>query len=119
MTISIYGIPTCDSCRKAKKWFTAQDIPFTWVNTRETPPTKEQIGQWVASLGNKALRNTSGKAYRAIGEEKKSWTDDQWVDAFAADPMLLKRPLIEVNGLAVGTGFKGTDAELKERFTIP
>lgn len=118
MTISIYGIPTCDSCRKAKKWFTAQGASFTWVNTRETPPTKAQIQRWVSALGNKAMRNTSGKAYRALSQEKKTWTDAQWVEAFSADPMLLKRPLIEINDVAVGTGFKGTDAELKERFSL-
>jgi len=118
MSYTIYGISTCDSCRKAKKWFTSHNIDFTWVDTRKAPPSQEQISTWVNKLGNKVMRNTSGGAYRALGENKKTWTDEQWIAAFTKDPMLLKRPLIEQNGIALSTGFKGSDEEIKKRLNI-
>lgn len=52
------------------------------------------------------MRNTSGQSYRALGEEKTTWTDEQWVAAFAEDVMLLKRPLFVKEGTAVAVGFK-------------
>ena len=64
------------------------------------------------------MRNTSGGAYRALGDDKKTWTDAQWITAFTKDPMLLKRPLIEQNGVALSTGFKGSDEEIKTRLNI-
>ena len=64
------------------------------------------------------MRNTSGGSYRALGEEKKSWTDAQWADAFAADAMLLKRPLFERSGTALMTGFRGSDESLREKLGI-
>lgn len=118
MDFTLYGIPTCDTCRRAQKWFTTHKIAYTWVNTREVPPTKSQIETWVKTIGSKAMKNTSGKSYRALPADKNTWTDAQWVEAFTNDPMLLKRPLITKGDQAIGTGLKGTDAEIKTRLGI-
>ena len=103
--MTLYGIPTCDSCRKARKWLTEHGHDHTWVDIRKNPPA-DRVGDWVATLGSKPLRNTSGGSYRALGPEKKTWDDARWVEAFAADPMLLKRPVLEVDGVATRVGFR-------------
>jgi arsenate reductase len=59
--------------------------------------------------------NTSGKSYRALGEARNTFSDQQWIDAFAQDAMLLKRPLFTKDNQAVLVGFKGSPAELKEK----
>ncbi|WP_310482132.1 DUF1287 domain-containing protein, partial [Chamaesiphon sp. VAR_48_metabat_403] len=41
---------------------------------------------WVASLGDKPMRNTSGQSYRALGEVKDTWTEAEWVSAFSDVP---------------------------------
>lgn len=114
MTVKLYGIPTCESCRHARTWLDEHDVRYEWVDLRETPPRRETIAAWVEHLGSKPLRNTSGGAYRALGDEKRNWDDARWVTAFTADPMLLKRPLLELDGRAVSTGFKA--AAFAERF---
>ena len=110
--LTVYGIQTCDSCRKARKWLDAQGHAHTWVDVRKTPPDAETVAGWVAALGAKKLKNTSGGSYRALPGDKADWSDARWVDAFAADPMLLKRPVLVRDGTAVTTGFKGWDALL-------
>jgi len=55
------------------------------------------------------MRNTSGLSYRSIGSDKDSWTDAQWVEAFAKDAMLLKRPLFVKDGKAVAVGFRNPE----------
>ncbi len=72
------------------------------------------IESWVKALGSKPMRNTSGQSYRALGEEKKDWTDAQWVDAFSHDAMLLKRPLFVKDGTAVMVGFRAKDEVIKD-----
>lgn len=106
MTLQVYGIPTCGTCKKAFKWLDDRSIAYDFINTKDEPPPKAAISSWVSALGAKPMRNTSGQSYRALGEEKQAWTDDQWVDAFAKDAMLLKRPLFVQNGKAVFVGFK-------------
>ena len=61
------------------------------------------------------MRNTSGKSYRALGEERNSFSDEQWIDAFTEDAMLLKRPIFVRDNEAVLVGFKASEAELKEK----
>lgn len=113
MTLQIYGIPNCGTCKKALKWLDDAGATYEFINTKEHPPDKAAIAEWVAALTAKPMRNTSGQSYRAIGEEKKAWTDGQWVEAFAADAMLLKRPLFVRDGKAVLVGFRAKEEVLR------
>ncbi|NMF82129.1 Spx/MgsR family RNA polymerase-binding regulatory protein [Nodosilinea sp. P-1105] len=113
MALTVYGIPTCGTCKKACQWLDSHGIAYSFVNTKVDPPNRETIADWVNTLGAKPMRNTSGQSYRALGDEKKTWTDDQWIDAFAADAMLLKRPLFVRDGQAVLVGFRASDEDLK------
>ena len=105
MTLQVYGIPNCGTCKKALRWLETQGIEYQFINTKEQSPTPDQIQAWVQALGSKPMRNTSGQAYRAIGEEKQAWDDAQWITAFSQDAMLLKRPLFVKDGQAVLVGF--------------
>lgn len=49
------------------------------------------------------------------GEEKKTWTDEQWITAFSQDAMLIKRPLFVKNGQAVLVGFRANEEVKKEK----
>ena len=106
MSLQVYGIPNCGTCKKAFTWLQDNSIDYEFINTKEMPPTRDMIQNWVKSLGFAPMRNTSGQSYRALGEEKKTWTDQQWIDAIAQDAMLLKRPLFVKDGTAILVGFR-------------
>ena len=109
MTITVWGIPSCGTVKKAQGALQREGIAFVSRDLRQAPPSRADVERFVAAVGAKALRNTSGGAYRALGPEKDSFTDQQWVDAYVADPMLIKRPVIERDGAPVQVGFRGTD----------
>lgn len=75
------------------------------------------IQDWVEALGAREMRNTSGKSYRDLGEEKQNWGDEQWVSAFAEDAMLLKRPLFVKAGKAVMAGFHAPEDAMIQKLT--
>ena len=108
----VYGIPNCDTVRKARKWLEARNIAHSFINFRKTPLDPADVARWVGQLGSKPMRNTSGGAYRALPEDKKQWSEDRWAVAIAEEPMLLKRPLIVRNDTALMAGFRGTDADI-------
>ncbi|MBW4647038.1 MAG: Spx/MgsR family RNA polymerase-binding regulatory protein [Goleter apudmare HA4340-LM2] len=118
MSIQIYGIPNCGTCKKALKWLQDHGVEYDFINTKEYPPTYEMIQSWVKSLGALPMRNTSGQSYRALGEMRKSWSDEQWAEAFANDAMLLKRPIFVNNGTAVLIGFKDKEEVVREKLGI-
>jgi arsenate reductase len=115
MPIQVYGIPNCGTCKKALQWLDDQQIDYEFINTKEHPPTLEMTQSWIASLGSKPMRNTSGHSYRALGDVKTDWTEAQWAEAFARDAMLLKRPLFVKNGEAVLVGFRDKEEVIRER----
>ena len=118
MSIKIYGIPNCGTCKKAIAWLQNNNIDYEFINIKDHPPNREMITNWVEVIGSKPMRNTSGKSYRALGEERNNFTDRQWIDAFSNDAMLLKRPLITKDNQAVLAGFRASEAELKEKLNV-
>ena len=106
MAITVYGIPTCGTVKKARKWLDEHGVAYEWIDFRDSPPAKKKVAAWVKAFGWKPMRNTSGGAYRALPAEKKGWEETQWLPRLQADPMLLKRPVIEVDGTPVTVGFK-------------
>jgi arsenate reductase (glutaredoxin) len=111
MSLKLYGIPSCGTVKKARAWLDAHGAAYAWHDFRQEPVSLKQVEGWVAALGAQALKNTSGGSYRALGAAKDGFTDAQWASAMAADPMLIKRPVIERDGVAVQAGFRGSDAE--------
>ena len=110
--ITVYGIPSCGTVKKARAHLDANGVEHAFVDLRDTPPARARIDAWVAAFGARALRNTSGGAFRALGPEKAGWSDEAWAAAFAADPMLVRRPVIERDGTPVVVGYRDPDAAL-------
>lgn len=112
-TVVVWGIPSCSTVSKARAALTAAHIEHTFRDLRAQPPSRDDVVRFVAALGNKALKNTSGGSYRALPADKDSWSDEAWIDAFVADPMLLKRPVIERGPTTIAAGFKDEAAILQ------
>jgi len=106
MSIIVWGIPTCGTVKKARSALAAAGIAFVDRDLRTAPPSASDIDRFLAAVGAKALRNTSGASYRALPADKDEWTEARWRAAFLGDPMLLKRPVLEKDGTVVGVGFR-------------
>jgi len=109
MSITLYGIPSCGTVKKAREWLDARGLAYDWADTRQQAPEPERVARWMDTFGFKPLRNTSGGAYRALPVEKKGWGAEEWLPLMQADAMLLKRPVVERDGQPVLVGFKEPD----------
>ncbi|MGQ9872268.1 Spx/MgsR family RNA polymerase-binding regulatory protein [Leptodesmis sp.] len=118
MSLQVYGISNCGTCKKAFSWLELNGVEYDFINTKDQPPSKAMIQKWVQELGFKPMRNTSGQSYRALGSEKDDWTEAEWVEAFAKDAMLLKRPLFVKDGKAVLVGFRDKDEVIRQKLGI-
>jgi arsenate reductase (glutaredoxin) len=116
MSIEVYGIPNCGTCKKAFQWLQDNGVNYEFINTKQQPPSRETIQNWVEALGFQPMRNTSGQSYRDLGDARKNWTSEQWMEAFAKDAMLLKRPLFVKDGTAVLVGFK--ESAIREKLGL-
>ncbi len=103
---TIYGIPNCDSVKKARKWLEAKDIPYNFVDVRENTPPASQIEYWIATLGPEKMVNKRSTTWKNMSDQERveAQTGDT-VGVLQANPTLIKRPVLEHNDV-LDVGFK-------------
>ena len=92
--LKIYGIKNCDSVRKAIKFFKQHNIPYTFIDFRETPVSQDEIHEWLKHTDIKTLFNTRGTTYRTLKLKDLHLSDDEKVTWLAKENMLVKRPVV-------------------------
>ena len=105
--IHIYTLKTCDSCRKAIKWLTQNQIPVQEIAIREQPPSLADLKRALAHLDGdiRKLFNTSGQDYRSLNLKDKlpTLSSAAALDLLASNGNLIKRPfLISKSQILVG-----------------
>ncbi|MEY4685009.1 MAG: hypothetical protein RLZ25_1468 [Pseudomonadota bacterium] len=93
----LYGIASCDTCRKAVAWLKAGGHSFQFHDLRaDGPPDASQVRAWGQALGWETLLNRRSTTFRALTSEEQSITEgDDAVALILRYPLLIKRPLIE------------------------
>jgi arsenate reductase (glutaredoxin) len=105
MTI-IFGIPNCDTVKKARKWLDAAGHAHQFHDVRKDGLAAERLDGWIAELGWEALLNKNGTTFRALPEADKAGLDAARARALMlAHPAMIKRPVVEHAG-GVAAGFK-------------
>ena len=107
-TLRVWSYARCSTCRKALAWLEQQGVPHDVVEITENPPSRDLLSAAVAFLGTRQpLFNTSGQSYRALGSSTvKAMSDDEALDALAADGKLIKRPFVALHDGSFLVGFK-------------
>lgn len=108
--LKFYWYPKCSTCKKAKVWLDDQNISYQMIDMIETPPTKEQLLNWMylTDLPVRRFFNTSGVKYREQGLKSivNDFSNEEAADRLKVDGMLIKRPILEKAGQPVVLGFK-------------
>ena len=101
----LYGLPNCDSCRKAALWLDEGAHAYRFHDIRANgAPDASQIRAWCEQLGWENILNRRSTTYRALAPEEKKISDtEDAVKLIVRYPLLLKRPLIEsASGIVAG-----------------
>lgn len=97
--IKIYGIKNCDTMKKARAFLAQAGVEHQFIDYRADGMSQELLAHFVAELGWQALLNTKGTTYRALPDEQKAdMTAEKAMALMLAQPALIKRPLLDVNG---------------------
>ena len=95
--MDIFSYSRCSTCRKALGWLADRDISYQLYDIISEPPSPLQLSAALKFFGDrKPLFNTSGQSYRSLGPATiKSMSDEEALDALAADGKLIKRPFLQ------------------------
>ena len=72
MTANLYGIPTCDTVRKARKWLTDNGIDHQFIDVRENTPPKSQVDHWVRTLGAAKMVNKRSTTWKNLSDTDRA-----------------------------------------------
>jgi len=109
--IDVYGIPNCDTVKRARTWLDSQGQAYTFHDFKKQGVPETALARWLAALGWEPLVNRRGTTWRQLDESaRQAVVDaDSAAAALRANPSLVKRPVVEWPGGAVTVGF---DAEV-------
>ena len=106
MTITLYGIPNCDTVKKARTWLADNGHDFTFHDFKKQGLTRELVEGWLKDLDWETLVNRKGMTWRNLPDERKaSITDnDSAIALMLENPSVIKRPVLVGQG-PVSAGF--------------
>ena len=108
--ITLYGIPNCDTVKKARTWLSSQQLDFTFHDFKKQGIDEATLRTWIAAIGLGKLINRAGTTWRALDDAEKAQAanPDTAIALLQAKPSLIKRPVLD-NGGKLRVGFKDVD----------
>lgn len=104
--IALYGIPNCDTVKKARTWLDANGIAYSFHDYKKERADPARLAKWADAVGWEPLLNRAGTTFRKLPEADKGDIDAAKALALmAAQPSLIKRPVVEYRG-GLLVGFK-------------
>ena len=104
-TITLYGIPNCDTVKKARAWLAARGVEVRFHDLRRDGVSHEELARWTAEVGWETLLNRKGTTWRGLPEPERATASDirGACHLMARHPSLIKRPVVQwPQGLSVG-----------------
>ena len=110
--ITLYGIPNCDTVKKALAWLTAYGLPFTFHDFKKQGVPADKLLVWASSVGWNKLINRKGTTWRNLdaAQQARASTNDGRQALVLANPGLVKRPVVEWGSGALNAVTVGFDA---------
>lgn len=104
MAIAVYGIPSCDTVRKARAWLDERRIEYRFHDYKKLGVEPDRLAHWADEIGWEALFNTRGTSFRKLPEaDRADIGRGKALALMHAQPSLIRRPVVEQpGGLLIG-----------------
>lgn len=107
--IILYGIPNCDSIKKARKWLKDNDVDYNFHDYKKQGVPEKQLRSWVKQVGWETLLNKRGTTWRKLDEATKSSVDEaSAIQIMLQNASIIKRPIL-VQEKDILVGFKAEE----------
>lgn len=106
MTVILYGIPNCDTVKKARAWLDGRGIAYVFHDYKKAGVDEAVLDRAIAALGWETVLNRSGTTFRKLPEAEREGLDAGRARAvMIANPSAIRRPLL-MRGDTIEAGFK-------------
>ena len=106
MSLILYGIPNCDTVKKARTWLDGRGIAYTFHDYKKAGADAGKLTDWCHAAGWDKVLNRAGTTFKKLPDQDKADLDQaKAVTLMAANPSCIKRPIVEHPG-GILVGFK-------------
>ena len=106
MTPTLYGIPNCDTVRKARVWLDGRGVAYAFHDYKKAGIDRASLERWVDEHGWEVVLNRAGTTFRKLPETDRADLDrDKAVALMLAQPSMIKRPVLDLGGRRI-VGFR-------------
>lgn len=106
MTTTLHGIKACDTMKKARAWLDGAGLSYAFHDYKAAGIDEATLRRWAGQVGWEVLLNRSGTTFRALPDAAKAdLTEDKAIALMLAQPSMIKRPVLDVDGKLL-VGFK-------------
>jgi len=106
MSLTLHGIPNCDTVKKARVWLEGRGIAYAFHDYKKAGVERAMLERWCDAFGWQAVLNRAGTTFRALPDADRQGLDrDRAIALMLAQPSMIKRPVLEGEGVAL-IGFK-------------
>lgn len=104
MSIAVYGIPNCDTVKKARAWLATKEITHDFHDYKKQGADAVKLQRWIELAGWEKVLNRAGTTFRKLPDaDKEGLNAVKAVRIMTANPSTIKRPIVEYpGGLLVG-----------------
>ncbi|MBA3581741.1 MAG: ArsC family reductase [Gammaproteobacteria bacterium] len=96
--LKIYGIPNCDTVKKARAWLETNGVEYQFHDFKKDGLSEAQLEKWLKIIGWQILLNKRGTTYRQLPDkEKLALNEDKVKKLMLIQPALIKRPVVETD----------------------
>lgn len=95
--IILYGIPNCDTVKKARAWLTEQGVDYQFHDFKKQGVPPEQLARWAQAAGWEKLLNRQGTTWRKLDPALQAGVHDSASaqTLMLANPSVIKRPVVD------------------------
>ena len=106
--MKLYGIPNCNTVKKARVWLENNQIDYAFHNFKKDGVSQELLENWLSQAPWETLVNRAGMTWRKLSDEtKESIVDNASAAALMTEKTsVIKRPILEKDGKILNLGFK-------------
>jgi arsenate reductase len=105
--VTIYGIPNCDTMKKARAWLTEHGVEHRFHDYKKDGIERTRLESWCKKLGWEALLNRAGTTFRKLPEKDKQGLDaGKAIALMLAQPSVIRRPVLDLGRGRLLVGFK-------------
>lgn len=94
--IEIYGIPNCNTVKKALDWLNENSIAFTFHNFKKEGVSEANLKKWIAEVGWEALVNKKGTTWRQLDDATQTsiMNEKAAIALMIEKTSVIKRPVV-------------------------